>query len=254
MYILLNDAATGSIPLCRLCGIQCLEISYIDILGDAGQLMAFAIQKHLEIEISDKESYSKNVCHNCSSRIEEWNDYYNKCHQVQSLFKNEQLILEEPSTILPDESSSVVGNDNVSNHLSKLVEEFVQDSSMGGEKISHLTPGDAISVTVQPEEVLKENESDPVDGEDDHSVTEDEFEEELSSENESEENSEDSNQPRPKQKSRHKKFIFTIPFLEKKVERKFTPEERVKLQKHISKRQNTLICKLVYFDLNNFVN
>lgn len=242
MYILLNDTATDSIPLCRLCGIQCLDISYVDILGDTGQLMAFAIQKHLEIEISDKETYSKNVCHNCSRRIEEWNEYYNKCHQVQSLFKNEPLILEESNSILPVESNSVVENDNVSNHLSKLVEELVQDSSIGAEKISDVTQDDAMP-TIQSEEVLKGDESDPVDGEDDHSITEDEFEEELTSENESEENSEDSNEPRPKQKPRHKKFIFTIPFLEKKVERKFTHEERVKLQKHISKRQNTLICK-----------
>jgi hypothetical protein len=72
------------------------------------------------------------------------------------------------------------------------------------------------------------------------SVTEDEFEEELNSE--SDEHSDDSNEEKKKQKPRHKKFMFNIPFLETKVGRQFTPAEKVKLQKHISKRQNTLIC------------
>ena len=90
---------------------------------------------------------------------------------------------------------------------------------------------------------VNQNESDSLENEDDHS-TEDEFEDELTtSDNESDEHSDNSTEDKQKHKPRHKKFIFTIPFLEKKVNRRFTSAEKAKLQKHISKRQNTLICK-----------
>lgn len=249
MYIFLNSAATDSIPVCRLCGMQCVDASYIDILGDAGQLMAFAIQKYLEIEISDKETNSKNVCHNCSRRVEDWNEFYNKCHQVQStVFKNNPLIIGSSNSIhLPEmlPPTAVVENHSVSSHLSKLVEELVQDGPITVDKLAPVTHDESINsiAELKHDSALHGNDSEPIEGEDDPNITEDEFEEELTSEDESEENSEDSHEARPKMKPRQKKFIFTIPFLEKKVERKFNPEERVKLQKHISKRQNTLICK-----------
>ena len=244
MYILLHDQ-TETIRVCRLCGLS-LEVPYFDILGDSGQFLSFAIQKYLSIEVSDKENYSKTVCHNCNRKIEEWNDYYTKCHEFQTLLKNSML---EESNTLQRKVSHSLENESVSTHLSKLVEEFVQDSSIEEEnKIPHVTsvieePIDSSGAMPVDSTGVNQNESDSLENEDDHS-TEDEFEDELTtSDNESDEHSDNSTEDKQKHKPRHKKFIFTIPFLEKKVNRRFTSAEKAKLQKHISKRQNTLICK-----------
>ncbi|EFX74149.1 hypothetical protein DAPPUDRAFT_324651 [Daphnia pulex] len=244
---MLHDQTANSIPICRLCGVQCLDISYLDIFGDAERYLAFAIQKYLEIEVSDKETYSKNVCHNCSGRVEEWSVFYHKCHEVQSLFKDPPLILEESRTVSVEEPI-VLQNETISNHLTKLVEEYVQDDSIVTEKIPPAAVlEEAMDATgIKPEDSTETNQddADSVEGEDDQlSVTEDEFEEELNSE--SDEHSDDSNEGKKKQKPRHKKFMFNIPFLETKVGRRFTPAEKVKLQKHISKRQNTLIYEML---------
>lgn len=241
MYILLQNQNPETIPVCRLCGIQCIGSPYVDILGDNGRFMAFAIQKYLEIEVSDKETYSKSVCHCCSKRVEEWNDFYNKCHEMQSLFKNDALLLD--STSMPQEvPSSALESETVSNHLSKLVEELVQESTIAQDK----TVLDIHGEDINPADVRLEgnNETHEMDAiEEDQSLTEDEFEEELTSDNENDDLSDDSADSKPKQKPRQKKFIFTIPFLEKKLNRTFSQAERAKLQKHISKRQNILICE-----------
>ena len=255
MYILLHDQTTNAIPICRLCGVQCLDISYLDIFGDAGRYLAFAIQKYLEIEVSDKETFSKNVCHNCSGRVEEWNVFYNKCHEVQSLLKNSPLILEESRTVQAEESNVVLQNESVSNHLTKLVEELVQDGSMVTEKIqSTAVLEEAMDATgIKPEDIpdTNQDEAGSVEGDEDPlTATEDEFEEELNSE--SDEHSDDSNEEKKKQKPRHKKFMFNITFLETKVGRRFTPAEKAKLQKHINKRQNTLICAFKTFKMRCF--
>jgi len=79
--------------------------------------------------------------------------------------------------------------------------------------------------------------------EEDH--TEDEFEDAPSTEEEGEEENSDestNSQPSSKAKQQNKKFIFTIPFLERKIGRSFTLSEKNKLQKLIRKRSNTMIC------------
>ncbi len=245
MFVLLHQTR-DTIPVCRLCGTQLsLEVPYFDVFGDSGRFLAFAIQKYLEIEVSDKENYSKNVCHTCNQRIEEWNDFYTKCHELQTLFKNTPLLLGETNTIQAEVPSASLENENVSNQISKLVEELVQDGSIVTEKIQevHEATTDSPRINLTDNTDTNQDEVDPLEVEDGHSVTEDEFEEEFTTDNESDDNSDNSTETKPKQKPRHKKFIFTIPFLEKKVNRKFTPTEKAKLQKHISKRQNTLICK-----------
>ena len=223
-------------------------MSYVDLSGNYGHLIAYAIQKFLEIEISEKESFSKNVCHNCNQKVEDWKDFYNKCHETQTLFKNTPLILEE-TTVQPETSS--LGENNVSNDLSKLVEEFVQDSSpltVETTQAVALKPSLSLSSDHLESTVISEtNEEENAKNEENLSATEDEFEEEITSENESDELSDNYDESKVKQKKRQKKFIFTIPFLERKKETKFSVEEKVKLQKYISKRQNTLICKNVAF-------
>lgn len=245
MYILLHEQTADALPMCRLCGTQCLDISYLDIFGDAGQFMAFAIQKYLEIEVSEKEAYSKTVCHNCSGRVEEWSVFYNKCHEVQSLFKSPPLILEEPKAAQTGEPQAFFQSESVSNHFTKLVEELVQGVPTEALQISSeavlekamgatgIKAEDSTELNQGDDGDLTEADDDPV------SDTEDEFEEDLNSE--SDEHSGDS-EAKQKQKARHKKFMFDIPFLETKLDRRFTSAEKIKLQKHISKRQNTLIC------------
>lgn len=248
MYILLHEQTTDSIPICRLCGTQCMDISYLDIFGDAGQFMAFAIQKYLEIDVSEKEVCSKSVCHNCSGRVEEWSVFYNKCHEVQSLFKSPPLILEESTSAQTGETQAIFQSESVSNHLTKLVEELVQGGPMASEKISsEAVLEEAMDATgIKAEDGKELNQDDDTDfteaEEDPVSDTEDEFEEDLNSE--SDEQSGDS-EAKQKQKPRHKKFMFDIPFLETKLGRSFTPTEKTKLQKHISKRQNTLIYEML---------
>ena len=61
MYVLLQDQSVDNIPVCRLCGIQSLDLSYLDTFGEDGRYMVFAIQKYLDIEMIEKEIYSRNI-------------------------------------------------------------------------------------------------------------------------------------------------------------------------------------------------
>lgn len=243
MYIILHESSPP-IPICRLCGSQRIDLTYIDLSGSFGQTIAFSIQKYLGIEISDTENFSKNVCRNCNGKVEDWNEFYNKCHEIQHLLKSTPTISEENKTY--PEASSHPEETILCNDLTKLVEEFVQDNSTGISLTKATLGTQQKSFNTLPDnsdhtEVAEEDDTQLGENCDDHSATEDEFEDEVSS-SENDEYSESCDGSRPKLKQRHKKFIFSITFLEKKLERKFSPEEKCKLVKYISKRQNTLIC------------
>lgn len=246
MYVLLQDQSVDNIPVCRLCGIQSLDLSYLDTFGEDGRYMVFAIQKYLDIEMIEKEIYSRNICQNCSRKIEEWNDFYNKCQEIQTLLKGTPMLLNETATTNQGESS-------VSNHLSKLVEEFVQDTNVSAaDKDSSETsvpPGIPAAQTATYQKVSDDPDQKPSlednNEEEDTNYTEDEFEDEISSGDESGDEESLKNSGEMKNRSRHKKFTFTISFLEKKVNRTFSSSEKLKLQKHISKRQNTMIYEML---------
>ena len=238
-----------TIPVCRLCGHQSLDASYLDTYSETGRFVVLAVQKYLEIEVGEK-----NICLTCSQKVEEWNAFYLKCHEVEALFKQSDHHHDQTLTLLraegesPDASkihqqSSDLAQDSVDCHLSKLVEELVQDAAAAAE---HKAPPEVEPVMEAEEAARPPDEPSAMDEE--HCDTEDEYEEDLSSEgdedseDDDESPSEDSQDGKPR-KTRHKKFIFTIPFLERKLDRKFTAAEKAKLQKYIAKRQNTLICK-----------
>ena len=244
MYILLQNQGVESIPVCRLCGIQSLELSYLDTFDEAGRYMVFAVQKYLNIEMSEKEIYPRNVCLNCSRKIEEWNNFYNKCQEIQTLLKSTPLLLDQTVAISHQEESTEI-SESVSNHLSKLVEEFVQDGTMSNDKTQLEASVPLGNLTVENPEAESEDKLKTEDNgaEEDTNFTEDEFEDVMTSGDES--GNRETQNEEMKNRLRHKKFTFTIPFLERKVDKKFTPTERIKLQKHISKRQNTMIYEML---------
>ena len=228
MYLLLQEASIEQIPVCRLCGTQ--TVSCVDPFAESNRYMVFAIQKHLDIEIGEKENCPKTVCQICSQKVEEFDEFYNKCNKMQSLFLETPVLVQNVTAVNQNgESSSLNVPDSVSNHLTRLVEELVQDGSLSVEQtVEPPSPEDEPSHEVQ---------------------TEDEFEDAPSSDEEDPdgEPSEDLSDSQPStSKPRQKKFVFTIPFLEKKIGKSFTPSEKNKLQKFINKRNNTLICKSIF--------
>lgn len=241
------------IPVCRLCGIQSLEVSYLDSYSESGRFILLAVQKYLEIEVGEK-----NVCHTCSQKVEDWNSFYLKCHEVQSIFKQsctslalevEGVVSSDDPAKLDQQTCTVLVQDSVANHLSKLVEELVQDASAAADETTKDLIIPPVAQQAQTNLIMQEEATRLIEDpsqqmDEDQCQTEDEYEDELSSDDddEDESQSEGSDEAKPRKKPRHKKFIFSIPFLERKLDRKFTPAEKTKLQKYISKRQNTLIC------------
>lgn len=209
MYVLLQDQAVDSIPICRLCGIQSLDLSYLDTFGEAGRYMVFAIQKYLDIEVTQKEAYPRHVCQNCSRKIVEWNNFYNKCQEIETLLKSTPLLSDETAVTNQVEESSA----SVSNHLSKLVEEFVQDTTISDDKnltgtsvpLKTLTVEAVADQEVQVSEDQKPKTEDNDDDED-ANFTEDEFEDEISSGEESGEEELHKKSDEVKNRIRHKKI------------------------------------------------
>ena len=244
MYLLLQAANVESLPsVCRLCATTTLNVSCLDTFAESNRHIISAIQKHLEIEICDKDNLPKSVCQSCTQKVEEWDEFYSDCRKVQ------ESIMDEPPTPVEtsekssgDQQTGESSNLNTSHHvLEKLeLEELAQEGSA-----QDMTGPETEVVTECMLLEAKQQETSPVE---EDVQTDDEFLDALSTEEEDDEElSDESNnsQPSNKTKQQNKKFIFTIPFLERKVGRSFTQSEKKKLQKLISKRSNTMICNFI---------
>lgn len=241
MYNILHEQPIGNILACRLCGIQSLDTTFNNLLGEDCKNILFAIKKHLDIYVSDKDSHSKSVCQNCCKIVVEWSSFYEQCRNFQALLGHHANEA-DPSIISQSTSDPNTVTENLSNHFSKLVEELVDNGCLPPEKTtkdlemtsieSHIANGD-----------LQESAALSLEMDDETCVTEDEYEDDLTTEDECDSGQLLVNSKKEKQKTRHKKFVFDVPFLERKVGRSFSSLEKTKLLKYINKRQNTLICK-----------
>lgn len=248
MYTILHEQPIDTALACRLCGIQSLDATLNNLLEEDSKIVLFSIRKHLEIEISQKEHYSKYVCQSCCNSVEEWSNFYTRCHNFQTYLKGNTPQVDSAIATQNNDSDSV--NENLSSHFSKLVEELVEDGCLTSEQ-----PVKAVDIGSHPQNLsdnLQErgdlNPALNAEVDDEQCITEDEYEDDITTDDEEDEDSdqlsENSPSSKAKHKSRHKKFVFSIPFLERKVGRHFSDVEKTKLLKYINKRQNTLICKL----------
>ena len=241
MYLLLQDADIETTPsVCRLCGLTALNVSCLDTFSESGRHIISVIRKRLEIKIYDKKNPPKSVCQSCIQKVEEWDKFYHNCHKVQqSIMEQSPLIETAGKSSVNHQEAVESSNENASDHLSELVEleglvqhETAPETTICQEKV---VLADPMLLEAKQEETSEVEED----------QTEDEFEDAPSTEEEGEEENSDestNSQPSIKAKRQNKKFIFTIPFLERKVGRSFTQSEKNKLQKLISKRSNTMIC------------
>lgn len=264
MYVLLHEqAGPTSVPICRLCGTQSSDLSYLDLMHESAKFVMLSVQKYLNVEIDEKDAFTKNVCQSCTMKIEDWSSYYDKCQAIQSLIKStqEQLTISKEAAASKPLAAGTLNSSLVDETVTQLVVELTEQHQPAASDIPVGSETGSMKYETKEEcEVEREVAEDVGDaGEDeDPNYTEDEFEDEINSEEdeeddeESEEGEEDGeNSPEKKkaaskkQNLRHKKFTFTVQFLEAKVNRKFTAVERIKLQKHINKRQNTLIYEML---------
>jgi len=241
MYLQISEHQS-IIPNCHLCGVQSSDLtSYLDNFSEAGHFIFLAIQKYLAIDVREKS-----ICNNCGRKVEDWDSFYLKCHELQALFKQ----TEDAATVISltpivakhvvEEVSTDLNTNDIPNNFSNFVQELTQEKACADDTVLPQmieNPGpSSCSFEDLPEEDENKSQSEQ--------ETEDEFEEITSEEeDQSGESSDESDEPSKPRKGRHKKFVFTIPFLERKLDRKFSPSERTKLQKFIRKRQNTSICK-----------
>jgi len=245
MYLLLQAANVESLPsVCRLCATTTLNVSCLDTFAESNRHIISAIQKHLEIELCDKDNLPKSVCQSCTQKVEEWDEFYGDCRKVQESLMEPPTPVESFEKSSGDQQTGESSNLNTSHYLSEKLEleELAQEGST-----QDMTGPETEVVTECILREAKQQETSPVEEED---QTDDENSDALSTEEEDDEeffdesnNSQHSN----KTKQRNKKFIFTIPFLERKVGRSFTKSEKKKLQKLISKRSNTMICNFIFF-------
>lgn len=224
---------------CHLCGVQSSDSTfYLDNFSESGHFIFLAIQKYLAIDVREKS-----ICNNCGHKVEDWDSFYSKCHEMQALFKQTEdavtvvtsLTTIVAKNVVEEVSAALNTNDNFSNFVEELTQVKAQEDTVLPQVIEN--PGQSsCSFKDLPEDDENKSQSEQ--------ETEDEFEEITSEEeDQSGESSDESDEPSKTRKGRHKKFVFTIPFLERKLNRKFNPSERTKLQKFIRKRQNTSICK-----------
>ena len=233
MYILLHQQQQTSsadeneptvvVPMCRLCATQNLDVSYLDAVAESGRYIGLAIQKYLNIDIADgKDSFTKNVCSDCARRIEEWSQFYSKCHEIQSLIRSTQAMVSETDLdgqAVVEATSSLV-MDSVSNHLSKLVEEFVSpEGAVHPIEENHLTEAEdiekdhgEIQEEVDDETSMTEDEyEDATSDEDEEDLDDEEMEDDEGEEGEAVDGKESQVTLDNKQNNlRHKKFTFTM--------------------------------------------
>ena len=263
MYVLLHEQVGPSpVPICRLCGTQSSDLSYLDLMHESSRFVMISVEKYLNVEIDEKDTFTKSVCQSCTLKIEDWSSYYDKCQAIQSLIRStqEQLTINKETAntdepLAPDSLNPNVVDDTVSQLVEQLAgHQIVPAATESKYKIEGRGEG-------EPEEAEDaEDAGDDVGEDEDPNYTEDEFEDEMDSEDDEEEGSDGEggeeggggDSPEKKKTAskkqpnlRHKKFTFTVQFLESKVNRKFTAVERIKLQKHITKRQNTLIYEML---------
>ena len=106
MYLLLQEANVEQIPVCRLCGTHTLDVSCLDPFSESNRSVVFAIQKHLDIEIGDKENFPKSICQSCNLKVEEFDEFYNNCQKMKSLFAETPVLAQNITAVEQNEESS----------------------------------------------------------------------------------------------------------------------------------------------------
>ena len=240
MYVLPQDQADCLVPeaeSCRLCGYGDPVGNFVDLLDISSEGLRLSVCQHLDVQVCSGDGRSSKLCEHCRTRLEDWMQFYNKCRVFQQVLHTPSVPVNEDDNQDVDRKEDVAAvAESVSKHLEELVEELVREGSVVNDASVDITrdANDASQQRMAEEEDV---------------YTEGEYEDDLCSEEANEVDDEEysaedkygSNPSSIKHRIRQKKFTFTIPFLERKVNRKFSPAERAKLQKHISKRQNTLI-------------
>ncbi|KAK4037765.1 zinc finger protein 2 isoform X2 [Daphnia magna] len=257
MYVLLvnqgdgiNPADPTSIWTCRLCGIQMYNPVYLHLFSESGENpLISTIRRFLDIKIEDSDKLPTTLCQSCTTKVQELESFYNNCQDAQKLlaiqhgvqFHNEGII-EDQALMIPPTQNTIAAvtlkqseTNNVTSSPSttvltvdKLLETAIKDTCiLSGEESEESESTDCLS----DDDNLTD---DPSDAE--------EKEYSIGKRTRSAMFARKSDPPVPRKR---KKLVFTLEYLESKLNRKLDGEEAGRLKEYIQKGQNTKIFEML---------